>query len=66
MIRHDQVQRAIDDLDPKVAETVRLKHYGGLTFEEIGERMRCSANTAKTRYYRCLTHLARNLGLEQP
>jgi RNA polymerase sigma-70 factor (ECF subfamily) len=64
MLRRIQLQQAMDELDPTVAETVRLKHYGGLTFEEIGRRMGCSTNTAKTRYYRSLIHLAKALGIE--
>ena len=59
-----QVEQAIAELEPKVAETIRLRHYGGLTFEEIGRRMGCSTNTAKTRYYRSLVHLAEFLGIE--
>jgi RNA polymerase sigma-70 factor (ECF subfamily) len=59
-----QVEQAIGELEPKVAETIRLRHYGGLTFEEIGRRMGCSTNTAKTRYYRSLVTLAQYLGIE--
>ena len=66
MLRQIQLQQAIDELDPKTAETLRLKHYGGLTFDEIGRRMGCSKNTAKTRYYRSLIHLAKALGLGEP
>jgi len=39
------------------AEVVRLKHYEQCTFEEIGERMKTSPNTAKTRYYRALRRI---------
>ncbi|QDU68638.1 RNA polymerase sigma factor [Engelhardtia mirabilis] len=38
-------------------EVVRMKHFDDLTFESIGERLGCSPNTAKTRYYRGLTKL---------
>jgi RNA polymerase sigma-70 factor, ECF subfamily len=51
-------------LEPAMEQTIRLKHFAGLTFVEIGVRMGCSPNTAKTRYYRALTQLAEALGDE--
>ena len=51
----DMAERAIDrqvlaqalaELAPRVERTIRLKHFSGLSFEEIGEQMSCSANTA--------------------
>ncbi|MBK8974822.1 MAG: sigma-70 family RNA polymerase sigma factor [Planctomycetes bacterium] len=39
------------------AEMIRIKHFEGLTFEEIGARLGLSANTAKTRYYRGMVRL---------
>ncbi len=43
------------------ADAVRLKHYEQCTFEEIGERMQTSPNTAKTRYYRALRRIAQEM-----
>jgi RNA polymerase sigma-70 factor (ECF subfamily) len=39
------------------AEAIRTKHFEGLTFEEIGERLAIPVNTAKTRYYRGMVKL---------
>lgn len=50
--------QVLAELAPGVERTIRLKHFAGLTFEEIAARMGCSANTAKTRYYRGLSTLA--------
>jgi len=50
--------QVLADLEPVMEQTIRLKHFAGLTFEEIGARMACSSNTAKTRYYRGLARLA--------
>jgi RNA polymerase sigma-70 factor (ECF subfamily) len=36
---------------------VRAKHFEDLSFEAIGDRLGCSPNTAKTRYYRALRRL---------
>jgi len=54
----ETLQQVLQELEPQAARTVHLKHYAGLTFEEIGARMGCSANTAKTRYYRSIERLA--------
>ena len=43
------------------AETIRIKHFEGLTFEEIGARLAIPANTAKTRYYRGMVKLEKAL-----
>lgn len=39
------------------ADVIRLKHFGDLTFDEIGRRLSMPANTAKTQYYRGLERL---------
>ena len=59
---HEHLFRSLEALDSEVAVVVRLKHYEDLTFEVIGERLGCSANTAKTRYYRGLRKLKQALG----
>ena len=50
--------QALAELDPGTERTIRMKHFCGLTFEEIGAQLGCSPNTAKTRYYRGLMRLA--------
>ena len=48
---------ALDALESSGARIVRLKHFDDLTFEEIGQRLSISPNTAKTQYYRALKAL---------
>jgi RNA polymerase sigma-70 factor (ECF subfamily) len=57
-----EIERALERLGPPEADVVRLKHYEELTFEAIGRRLGISPNTAKTRYYRGITWLQRELG----
>ncbi|MEM7305461.1 MAG: sigma-70 family RNA polymerase sigma factor [Planctomycetota bacterium] len=57
-VERQTLAQVLGELDPKMSQTIELKHFDGLTFDEIGERMGCSANTAKTRYYRGLVRLA--------
>jgi RNA polymerase sigma-70 factor (ECF subfamily) len=54
---YDDVYRALELLGGHEADTIRLKHFDGLTFREIGDRVGVPANTAKTRYYRGLARL---------
>jgi RNA polymerase sigma-70 factor, ECF subfamily len=39
------------------AQVIRLKHFDGLTFDEIARRLGISSNTVKARYYRGLGEL---------
>ncbi len=52
---------AVARLDPGEGETVRLKHFEDLTFEEIAARLGITSSTAKTRYYRGLARLHERL-----
>jgi RNA polymerase sigma-70 factor (ECF subfamily) len=54
---HDEVHLALERLGGLEAETIRLKHFDGLTFVEIAARMGTPENTVKTRYYRGLARL---------
>ncbi len=58
--RHE-VEHLLERMGGTEADLVRLKHLESLTFEEIGERLGMSANTAKTRYYRGTRRLRRLL-----
>jgi len=60
-VDEERVQRSLDELDEERARIVRLKHFDGLTFEEIGTRLAISPNTAKTHYYRALRSLRDSL-----
>jgi RNA polymerase sigma-70 factor (ECF subfamily) len=48
----EEIERAVEALDPPLPEIIRLKHHRGLTFREIGETLEISPNSAKTFYYR--------------
>lgn len=64
------LHRSLDELDADRARIVRLKHFEGLTFEQIAARLSISPNTAKTQYYRALRvlreYLHRHAGGEGP
>ena len=54
---YEHIHLALDRVGGHDADTVRLKHFEGLTFDEIGTRLDISPNTAKTRYYRGMSKL---------
>lgn len=56
-LEYEQVELALEQLGPPRADVIRLKHYEGLTFAEIGERLSMPTGTAKTLYYRGLRWL---------
>ena len=55
------LQASLTELGPPEEDIVRLKHYQGLTFTEIGEQLGESSNTIKTRYYRGIRWLRQHL-----
>jgi RNA polymerase sigma-70 factor, ECF subfamily len=55
--RSEQIRSAMDRLPPEESDVVRLKQYEDRTFEQIGETLGVSPNTAKTRYYRALSSM---------
>ncbi|MFH2000645.1 MAG: sigma-70 family RNA polymerase sigma factor [Planctomycetota bacterium] len=55
------LHEAMDTLCPEEAEVIQLKHFEGLSFTEMAERIRISSNSAKTRYYRGLKKLEHKL-----
>ena len=57
----ERLRRAVAGLPRPMAEVVELKHYDELTFDQLADRLRCSPNTAKTRYYRALGLLSQAL-----
>ncbi|MEQ1895552.1 MAG: sigma-70 family RNA polymerase sigma factor [Planctomycetota bacterium] len=56
-LEFEWVHVALERLGPPADDIVRLKHFEELTFEEIGQRLSISPNTAKTHYYRALERL---------
>jgi RNA polymerase sigma factor (sigma-70 family) len=43
---HGKIKSLIDMLPDEQREVMVLNHYGGLSFKEIADRMKCSLNTA--------------------
>jgi RNA polymerase sigma-70 factor (ECF subfamily) len=57
----DEVQRAIKQLSPKLRTIVTLRYVEGLSYEEVGEVLRCSIGTVKSRLSRAHAALQKNL-----
>jgi len=53
----DDLRTQIQRVGGVEAEAIRLKHFDGLTFVEMGQRLDVSANTVKTRYYKGMLQL---------
>lgn len=54
---YDHLHRGLEQLGETEARVVRLKYFNDLTFEQIGQRLGISPNTAKTRHYRGMRKL---------
>lgn len=54
---YEEVHRGLETLPEPELAVVQLKHFEELTFEEVGQRLGISSNTAKTRYYRGMSRL---------
>ncbi|MEQ8765710.1 MAG: sigma-70 family RNA polymerase sigma factor [Planctomycetota bacterium] len=62
----EEIESQLEILGPPESEVIRLKHFDGLTFPEIGKFLEVSPNTAKTYYYRGIDWLRRRLAPERP
>lgn len=56
------VRKAVDDLSPTLRDALLLKHYGGLNYTEIAERLNCPTGTAKRRVWTAIRQLRSALG----
>jgi RNA polymerase sigma-70 factor (ECF subfamily) len=61
---HDDVYRALEAIEPRARQVIELKHFDGLTFEEIGAKLSTSPNTIKSVYYRTIADLKLALSRE--
>lgn len=57
LLEREALERALDRVGSTEAEALRLKHWEGLTFEEMAARLGTSVANAKARYYRGLARL---------
>ncbi len=55
--RYEELYASIEKLPSEERVVIQLKHFKGLTFKEVGERLSISTNTIKARYYRARTKL---------
>ena len=61
VLDRERVLRCVADLDEALGTLVSLKHFEGLTFEQISDRLALPRSTVKTRYYRALSLLRQRL-----
>ncbi len=61
-LEREELEHALAVLEPSDAEVVRLKHFDQLTFDDIARALGMTPKMAKTRYYRGLASLQRELG----
>jgi RNA polymerase sigma-70 factor (ECF subfamily) len=57
-----RVREAVDALEPREREIVRLQHQDGFTHQEIAERLGIALGTVKSRSFRAHRALAASLG----
>jgi len=63
--RSERLKAAIDRLPPKQKQTLTLKVYGELKYEEISKVMRCPVGTAKANFYHAVKRLRELMGDEE-
>jgi len=59
--RHKKIISAIEQLKPKLKETVMLCEIEGYTYEEAAKKLKCPLGTIKSRIYNAKKELAENL-----
>jgi RNA polymerase sigma factor (sigma-70 family) len=63
-LEREDLERTLLRLGPPDSDVVRLKHYDELTFEGIGRALGITTKMAKTRYYRGIAWLQRELATQ--
>jgi RNA polymerase sigma factor (sigma-70 family) len=63
-LEREDLERTLLRLGPPDADVVRLKHYEDLTFEGIARALGITTKMAKTRYYRGIAWLQRELSAQ--
>jgi len=61
LLEFEHVHQALDRIEERDAQIIRLKHFEDRSFDDIGHRLSISPNTAKSRYYRGLERLRQML-----
>jgi RNA polymerase sigma-70 factor (ECF subfamily) len=59
--RQERIITAIEDLKPKLRETVMLCEIYGYTYEEASKKLKCPIGTVKSRIYNAKKELAEKL-----
>ena len=63
--QHEEIRRLISLLPNQEREVLMLRHYGGLSFKEIAEAMKCNINTALANMRYALINLNRIIEKKQ-
>lgn len=56
-----ELKAALAKIPPEMAEIIRLKHVEGMMFKDIAHRLGIADSTAKTRYYRGVQRVRKQL-----
>jgi RNA polymerase sigma factor (sigma-70 family) len=64
LVAREALDAAIDRVGGTEADALRMKHFEGLSFEAMAQRVRISTTAMKGRYYRALAHLERLLAAD--
>jgi len=60
--RHQKIIAAIEELKPKLKETIMLCEIEGYTYEEASKKLKCPVGTIKSRIFNAKKELAEKLG----
>ena len=60
-LEYEDIEGSLVRLGPPESDVIRLKHFEQLTFEGVAKALGVSAKVAKTRYYRGIAWLQRDL-----
>ena len=66
LVALDEALVALEALHPRKSQVVELRHFGGLTIEEVGEALHVSPDTVKRDWRFAKLWLLRALSAEQP
>jgi RNA polymerase sigma-70 factor (ECF subfamily) len=59
-----RLEQALQELSPRHEQVIRLRNELGLTFEEVGIALNCSADAARKLWTRAIDRLSRSLNLD--
>jgi RNA polymerase sigma-70 factor (ECF subfamily) len=66
VLEQELLLEAMRGLAPEDQDVLTMRHFGGLSWEEIGAAMGCSRETSKQRYDRAIARMGRRMSLGGP